>query len=102
RNTAIDGQTVVELGDGSATRSHEEEWQHGMHQAGHAGQHHAYAEARGSRHVLAVRLADGRGVLAKKPDHIHALTLAVRAGDAVAKARSEEHTSELQSLAYLV
>src|SRR5205823_1913050 len=61
RNTAIDGQTVVELGDGSATRSHEEEWQHGMHQAGHAGQHHAYAEARGSRHVLAVRLADGRG-----------------------------------------
>src|SRR2546429_3773536 len=86
RNAEIDGQAVVELDDGSATRAHEQEGQHGMHQAGHAGQHHAYAEARGSGHVLAVRLADGRGVLAKKPDHIHAPTLAFRAGDAVAKA----------------
>ena len=57
-----------------------------MHQAGHAGQHHSYAEARSSRHVLAVSLADGCGVLSKNPDDIHAATLAVRAGYPVANA----------------
>src|SRR5262245_11812640 len=68
---AIHDHALIQLGDGPAACTLEDEWQHTVDQAGKAAKNHPCSEPARSLHVLAVGLAHGTGMRAEQGTNVH-------------------------------